>query len=241
MRVIPKTPRQMIEFFRRHVPVWELDPAGVGLTPQAILELRQLLDLAEVRLAEADQARSGAKSATQSLYGVAATLLTKGSNAVAVIKAAARGNTDVYSTAQLPVPSKPRREGDAPAQPANLAASIDSSGNVTLTWEGRGPTGTANGPGARGGAGLVFQVYRHAPGEGGYRLIGVTNKLTFVDAAPTLLGPSVYVVEARRGNQISPRSSTICVDLGIPRPVPLTGNTTFTLGPIAPDFRERAA
>lgn len=214
MRVLPRTPIEQILFFETHLPAWKADPQAVGLTDQQVQELSDLADAARAAFNRAASLRSEAHAATGALHGAARALMAKGSTAVLGIKAAARTDAEVYNLAIIP---PPRRGGvtPAPAVPRNLSATISANGSLRLTWEGAGPTGTSRGPGARGGAGLLYLVYRKAPGEADPTLITATNRLSCTDPRPPLIrgAETLYTVQARRGERASIVSAPAVVHL----------------------------
>lgn len=233
MRVIPKTPRQQVAFFRLHLPRWAASPEAFGLTPAMIAQIEALLVEAEAAMDAANKARIAARSLTQGMEDAAARLCKAGSAVVATIKLTARDNPVLLAAAQIDPPDSPS-EAPAPQAPINPVVMLDQFCSVRLEWETRGPTGTERGDGARGG-GTHFVIYRQGPGEPTRRIVGVTTHRFFVDERPPLVpGATInYFVKARRAGKESASSTHTFVQL----PAVITTNIPAA----APQVGRRAA
>ncbi|HYE62398.1 MAG TPA: hypothetical protein VD997_10405 [Phycisphaerales bacterium] len=218
MRILPRTIPEQIQFFETRLPDWSLDPAGLGLSSETVAQLEELTAQARAAYQAAELVRAQAKAATLALHTAMAQLLKPGAAAITTIKAKAVTMNDptINSRARIDAPKDPSPV-PAPHAPTTPTASIDGTGSVRLAWRGTGPTGTNNGPGARGGAGTTFIIYRQDPGAAGPRIVGMTSELHYTDeTAPLVPGaPVLYTLQAMRAGKASPMTMPIAIDLPV--------------------------
>ena len=109
MPTLPDSREARITFFEIHLPVWEADPAAIGLDAALVAQLAQETAEARAALEAASAARQASKSATQYLYDRSDRMSRTGGAAIDTIRAFAKasGDVEVYSLAQIPAPAAP--------------------------------------------------------------------------------------------------------------------------------------
>lgn len=210
MNVVPKNPADQIEFYAVHVPVWSEDPDAVGLSSAITEDLEAKLAAAKAAHRAALESRLAAEAATLVYRETVRALHTKGSAAIATIKAFADVHDDpaVHAKAQIPVPSTSRAERPAPGAPSISSITVDSVGMLNLEWN------AAPGDPVGASSGIYFEVFRTRGGLGekSATLVGTTAGLRLSDPD---IGPGVntYTVRARRGARLGRMSLAISITL----------------------------
>jgi hypothetical protein len=147
-----------------------------------------------------------------------------GRDYLATIKAYAEttNNPNVLVLAEVPAPAPPTPV-PAPATPENLVASVDASGQLTLTWEA---------PRSGASSGIVFIITKQlggtaGPSPTGWSIVGLTFDKAFTDEEFVGCGGNVsYRVQARRGDDVSGFAGPLLITMGAPGGEGLTLNTT---------------
>jgi len=196
MRLIPKSIDGQIEFLDTHLPRWEQDPAGVGLSVPEVEQLRAMLDEAVASKREADELRNLAKGATIILRDRMRRMNTGLAAAVKTIRAAAATDPSVYSNAVIAPPASGSK-APPPGKPTRFTATLAQVGWLTLTWECKNPAGTQ---------GTMYEVSRRvALGE--FEHLGVVGVKEFVDTTLSREGAArgvEYEVRAIRSTRVGP-------------------------------------
>lgn len=171
--IVPNNPGKKILFFRTHVPVWAVDPPGIGTTAARVAAVQQKVEAAQAaRLARA-QAVSAARSATLGLKMAMAELAEVGAQVIGEVKArAAVEGSEIYTRASIRPPASPSPIGK-PGKPSSLSVELMSIGSLRLAWKCRHP---------RGAKGTMYQVWRRLDSSGEYTFLGASGKKKFMDA-----------------------------------------------------------
>src|SRR5688500_13401041 len=181
MPIVPETRVGKIDFYNVHVPVWAQDPASIGLTGDAVDQLRQLVDEAQAAFVQHLAAEQAALAATQRFHGAVRRMHAGGGGVVGgatllqIIKAYAQttGDDGVYTRASIPAPTKPGRPGSAPApgRPYRFTVKLHQIGEIELTWKCDNPDGTA---------GTIYQV-RRAVDDGRLAVLAMVGEKRLLD------------------------------------------------------------
>lgn len=210
MSTIPRTQSDLIGFFETHVAVWSNDPAGIGLTAEALTALNGATVAARAALTTATASRAVAKADTTALHGALSELKSIGGPAINAIRAFAEGSDDpaaVYALAQIP-PRDPPSPAPPPAIPTDASASVLGDGTIRLKWKAPQPV-----PGAE----VYTQIKRRLNGTGEFITLGDTGAKTFVDnTVPAGTHKVEYMFIAKRSDQSSDPTQPISLLLGVP-------------------------
>src|SRR4051812_18846975 len=114
MPIVPETRVGKIEYYQTHLPIWAQDPASIGLTPEAVAQVQQLVDEARAAMREHAAAQLAAQSATARFHIAVRRMHAGGDGVVGgaallqAIKSYAQttGDDAVYSRASVPRPTK---------------------------------------------------------------------------------------------------------------------------------------
>lgn len=192
MPIVPDTISGKIQFFEEHLPVWTADPTTIGLTPAQVTQLASLTTAARTAFDAAQTVRMNSRTATQTQNRAVADMADFGSDLIKTIRAFAQtsGDESVYELAAIPAPAPPT-PAPPPTTPAGVAAVIDASGNVVITWESEN---------AAPHTGAYFTVRRKLESQAGYEEIGASGSRRFIDASiPHGTVSARYQVRAHRG------------------------------------------
>lgn len=207
MPTLPDSREARITFFEVHLPVWEADPAAIGLDASLVAQLAQETADARAALEGARAARQASKAATQYLYDRSDRMSRTGGAAIDTIRAFAKasGDPEVYTLAQIPAPAAPT-PAPAPEAPTDITISLYTTGELRLMWKVTQP--------ARG-AEVYTTIARQLDGAGPFIEIASTGEKVYIDAAVPAGTRSVsYVLRARRGAQASRPSAVVTQHLG---------------------------
>ena len=203
---VPDKTEQQIIWFENHLPIWAASPTTYGITTAIANELKNVTGAARAAYNAARDARQAAKSATVTQKTAVASMNGTGRDAVNTIKAfiEASGNPALWGQAGLEPPS-PRGTAPAPVAPREIRAELDSEGNVNLFWKVSQP---------RGVSGVVYTIRRSIDG-GPFVIADSVGGKTFTDSDVASGTTSVsYTVQAKRGSQVSPLSSSLTIRFG---------------------------
>jgi hypothetical protein len=207
---IPDPRQAQIVWFETHLPRWIDDPEKFGLDAQQVGELKDIVHQTRTAWDTARAARQAAKDATVNQQQMLKLLGQRGREAVNVIKATIelRGDASLWGHAGLQPPD-PRGTSGTPNAPFELAAHIDSIGNITLTWKARHPKGVAS---------CVYLVYRSI-GSGPDEFVGTAEGKRFEDrSVPTGVKMISYTITAQRGRKRSEPSPRYVLSFGSREP-----------------------
>jgi len=200
MTIVPETRIGKIQFYEVHVPRWAEDPASVGVTPEAVATLADLVAEAREAYNAHYQAQQAARAATATFHQKVRRMhssLGGGANLLQLIKtfAATTGDQGVYARAWISAPSSPGRPGSAPAPgtPFGFDVQLHQYGGLKLTWKCDNPDGTA---------GTIYQVRRQLNGEGNFTFIATVGAKSFLDETlPAGTRTCTYEVTAVRSTR----------------------------------------
>lgn len=204
---IPPQPKiDQIVWFENHILLWEASPSSFGLTALQLNALQIATENARVAYDAAQNAKLSARTAVIAQDQQVRTMLGLGRDAVNVIKATIEqsNNPVLWGQAGL-MPPDPAGTAPAPTAPFALAAALDSTGSLTITWKARQP---------RGVTGVVYFLRRSIDG-GPFTLVDTVGEKTYTDSG--VLSGTVtveYIIQARRGTQQSPPSEALNIRFG---------------------------
>jgi hypothetical protein len=141
---IPRSPVVApIEYLEDRLPLWEADPAVVGLSPEQVTAASILVQAARDAYSAQQAAELAASNALTSRDDAIAAMRTFCANLIAAIRAFARAENDpsVYAAAGLLPPADPTPSPD-PVAPTDLAATLVTQGAINVSWEGTLALGT---------------------------------------------------------------------------------------------------
>ena len=206
---VPQEARALYTFANTHAQEWVDSAAVLGLSPaQAAEVLAKVPELKEA-IAAADLARQAAMNATQQMNAVARELFDAAAGAVRTIRAHAQAtdNGTIYAIAGIEPPKVRSRQAAPPSAPTALDATINSMGEVILTWKTRQPRGVSN---------VTFAVHRLLNNDPATtKILDIASGRTFTDTAVPQGTRSVhYRLVPRRGSQEGPASADFTLRLG---------------------------
>lgn len=204
---LPSGNQESLIWLEGHIVGWNANYASIGLSSAQVIDLAT--DIANTRqsFTTVTESRQTAKSDTLDWNLKATDLHKKAAEMITTIKgfAATSGNAGaVYVAADLS-PKDPPQPAGAPAQPTNLAATLIPGGDVELTWDGTGPTGT------------MYGVYRKLDGEVNFIFVGNSNAKdkAFTDTTlPVGTTLATYQIKAVRSGDESVPSGPLPVQFG---------------------------
>ncbi len=208
---LPTTILERIEFFEQRIADWTANAGDIGLTPQQANDLAGRLVLARSAYNAAQASRQQAKNDTQTQTQAMRELSRYGADLIAVIRAFADLQPDpiaVYTEADLQPPASRGAPLPPPAAATDVAATLQQSGAVRVSWKGTIANGT------------FYDVYRRiespAGAEPGFVLIGSSAARGFTDAAvPAGTVQASYYTIARRDELSSPQSQQAVIRFGV--------------------------
>ena len=203
---VPDKKEQQIIWFENHWPLWQTTPEKYGLTAAQVTAIKNATNAARTAFTTAKAARQTAKNATTSQDEAVGSMNRVGRDGVNIIKAFIEnsGDTSLWGAAGIEPPS-PRGRAANPNAPTDLKAQIDSEGNLTVSWKASQPRGVDK---------VVYLVRRSIDG-GEFALLDTVGEKSFTDETVSSGTRTVaYTVQAKRGNQRSPLSSSLTVRFG---------------------------
>lgn len=207
MSTLPDKREELITWCQAHAPVWEGNPASIGLTVAQANAFIDLTEEAQTALLNQEKAKQAALSATNSAQETIGDLRSMAGEFLRTIRAfaATTNNPQVFINAQIPPTAAPSPVGP-PGTPDNFKIALDSQGAITLRWK-------CQNPGAASGTSYI--VRRRFGSSGEFLFVGVANKKTFTDSTISGNVSQVqYTVQAVRSDQSGPLSQTVVVRFG---------------------------
>lgn len=222
MKLLPSGRLDLLNFVTAHLPVWQAEPAAVGLSDAQVAAMATLLADADAAFAHAKAVREEAQAATLISNTRLAALRDSTAAALASVKSFAgnqritggAGAEDaVYAGAQIALPLSPAPL-PAPGEVRSITLNVDGTGRPTITWRAPHPRNARER--AASSSGLIYEIHRKRPGESAFSSVTGTSQRTFTDA-PLPAGMTLYMVRARRGRRGSegPWSIALSVEAGI--------------------------
>lgn len=218
MSVLPREDLALINFVNQHAEIWNLDPEGVGLTTQAVTNLKGFGQTALGSYQAAQAARDASKSATVTMRNDVSVMRDYAADLIRTIKAYAENQNNpsaVYAQAQIPPPAAPA-PAPLPGRPENFAVVLNADGSVTISWDAIN---------ASASGGVYFAVSRKLPGQSAFTQIGGAAGITtenrrafFTDASIPVSAAAQgaqYIVQGFRGTRGGPTSDAVVVQFGV--------------------------
>lgn len=203
MAVLPESRAALVAWFEARLPVWALDPTGIGLTAVQVSDMAALVAAARSALTAQTNAINAKLAATSTMHVQTDAVRSFGGDLVKVIKnyADLTNNPLVYDEAQVPPPAPPTPAGPPP-QPTELVASVLLPFGIGLTWKGSVAQSA------------YFGIYRQLPGESGFSLIDTSKTKSYQDTTvPAGTARADYYIAALR-DDYQVNSSTLTVQFG---------------------------
>lgn len=207
MSNVPPQPKiDQIVWFENHIEQWAATPTAFGATAAQVTAVSAAIDSARKSYDAAQEAKQAAKNATVAQDEDVRTMLAKGRDLVNIMKSFIENSTNPALWAQAGLePDAPRGTAPAPTAPYSLNASLDSVGNVIVSWKTSQP---------RGVSGVIYSVQRSIDG-GAFVLLDSVGEKQFIDeTVPTSATTVSYNVKAKRGSQSSGWSSALAIRFG---------------------------
>lgn len=215
----------MLTFASTHAQQWQERFAEIGLTQEQAAQIAEQVPQLRDAIRDANLARQAAISATMNMNFVARSLFEAAAGAVRTIRAHAEwtGDGTIYASAGIEPPKVRSRQAAPPSTPTALAATINSMGEVILTWKTKQPRGVSN---------VTFEIHRAFNDDlSTMKIIDTTAGREFIDSTIPRGTHSVhYILVPKRGSQEGPASNLFSLMLGsvVPRMTVLSQQHTTT-------------
>ncbi|QQS10344.1 MAG: fibronectin type III domain-containing protein [Phycisphaerales bacterium] len=204
---LPEKIDEFLAWADNHQGLWTSSPENIGLTAAEALEFKTMANDLQTLRSAAIAAREASRGATLDQNEGLRDTRRKAGELVNTIKAFAErtGNSEVYALAGVS-PDAPRGQAPDPTPPFDFVATIDSFGDLTLSWKSRQPAGVS---------GTTFQVSRQMNGTGAWEILDTVGLREFVDETiPQGTNSVAYIVRAKRSNRQSVPSAAYHVLFG---------------------------
>lgn len=198
MPTIPKARTEQLEWIAFRLELWIANAEALGLDEGELAALQEALDQAVDDDEEARQALSAARTAFQRSAVSLASVRSRASMVVQLIRARATAleESALYALAGLEPPRKVGQGGSTkgpPGMPVEIRSTIDNLGRINLSW---------NATDAAPSRGAIFQICRKLDGESIYSTISAVQGRKFTDAdIPPGTRSASYIIRGYRGNQ----------------------------------------
>lgn len=207
MANMPQAPiAALVTWMNDHAELWEnVGPTTIGLTAARVAGLKALLETVTKDRAAATQARLASKNATSQQNDSIRAARDEAAEMIQVIKGfiESSGNINLWNTAGLSPNAQPGTV-PPPNAPENIVATLDVTGNLTLSWKASQPA-----------PGTVYRIHRAFNGSTNYTFLDAVGEKNFIDSTIPLGTQQVsYQINARRGGQNSAASGTLTVQFG---------------------------
>jgi hypothetical protein len=209
MAIVPTRTQDLVNWFNDHADVWQAQPTSIGLTAAQATAFVNASILLSSKFAAQRAAETASKNATVELADTKRDARRLASDLIKVIKGYAAGQdnpNDVYTRADLPVPSQPAPL-PPPGRPYEVTVGIDpTTGAIQLRWKVVNPAGAA---------GTTYIVRRRISPTGEFVFAGVTGTKEFIDTTFVAGPDSVqYTIQGQRSTQAGPVSDIITINFG---------------------------
>ncbi len=207
MANMPASPvSALVTWMNDHAELWENAPAtAIGLTAARVAGLKALLETVDKDMSTASQARLASKNATFVQNQSIRAARDEAAEMIQVIKGfiESSGDTNLWGAAGL-TPNAAPGTVPPPNAPENIVATLDVTGNLTLSWKASQPA-----------PGTVYRIHRAFNGSTNYTFLDAVGEKNFIDSTIPLGTQQVsYQINARRGGQNSAASGTLTVQFG---------------------------
>ena len=204
---LPTTILGKIEFFEQRIADWTANAAAIGLDAQQVNDLAGRLAAARAAYNAAQASRQQAKNDTATQKQAVGDLASYGADLIAVIRAFADLQPDpvaVYDEADLDQPAQRGTPLPPPVAATDVAATLQQSGAVRVSWKGTVANGT------------FYDVYRRLEGQSGFTQIGSSATRSYTDmTVPAGTVQASYYTIARRDQLVSPESQQAIIRFGM--------------------------
>jgi hypothetical protein len=192
MPLLPEQYAARIAFFQNRISTWTSQATNIGTTTAAVTALSTAVTAATAALAQQQTKRDAAKTATQNLKQLLATMDNLGMTIVEQVRTKARSAGDgVYTIADLPAPATPQAKGD-PGTPFDFKFELQPDGTLVMKWKCNNPVGTS---------GTIYQVSRRIGPTGPFEYLGGSGKREFIDLEiPAGATSMTYKIQAIRAS-----------------------------------------
>ncbi|MEL6497911.1 MAG: hypothetical protein AAGJ54_01795 [Planctomycetota bacterium] len=205
--MIPNSVLGSIEFFEQRLTDWAANAEAIGLTPQQVNDLIASTTASRQAYNAAQQIRQQSRNATQTQRLAVREMNRLGSDLIAAIRSFADLQTDpnaVFVAAEINPPTPAGTPLPPPVPATDVAANLQQSGAVRVSWKGT----TANG--------TFYDVYRQLAGQPGFTLIGSSATRSFEDTTvPAGTTQVSYYTVARRDSFTSAESQQAVLRFGM--------------------------
>ena len=203
-----------IEYLEDRIPLWQADPAAVGLSVEQVAAAALVTQNARDAYTSQQAALLAANNALTDRDQAIATMRTFVSGLIAAIRAYARSQNDpgVYAAAGLEPPAGPTPSPD-PEMPTDLAAELGTQGAIDVSWEGSLALGT------------FYEVQRTLDNAATWTTVdSVATRSVLDDGVPAGTPAAGYRVRAKRPSagvgkagtdtRVSAWTQTVMISLG---------------------------
>lgn len=203
MAVLPQSRPELVAWFEARLPVWAVNPTGIGLTAAQVSDMAGLVAAARTALTDQTNATNVKLAATGTMHVQTDAVRSFGGDLIKVIKnyADLTSNPLVYDQAQVPPPSPPTPAGPPP-QPTELSAGVLLPFGIGLRWKGSVSQSA------------YFGIYRQLPGESSFSLIDTSKTKSYEDTTvPAGTARADYYIAALR-DEYQVNSAALTVQFG---------------------------
>lgn len=208
MSVLPRSKKEIIEWFEARIADFGDHALEVGLTTQQAADLAVAVSVARQALDDNELKYVAARSSTTAYHEAVDVLEDLGAQYIKIVRAFAftqQNPRTVLSLVGIPVPATPSEQG-APPIAELVRAVLTGSGSIQVTW--KAPSGGF-------GSGAFFIVERKLSESTPWERIGTTAGRRFVDDnVPTGFGSISYRLISARGTNYSFASDPTVVFAG---------------------------
>lgn len=210
------TNAELLAWLEARRNLWEVNHAALGMSEAQYNEFAQLLQEAKDAARAAYHARSAAIYATQQQTFTLEAVRERAGSLISLVKGKINmvGDATLWQLAGLQPPSR-RGTAPAPAAPHSVRAHLDNVGSMVVQWKARQPRGTN---------GAIYAVSRALDGAHTETLLDVVGGKKFIDDAIPFGTRTVrYLIRTRRLSRESDTAAQVCVQLGRPVGVGMSG------------------
>ena len=204
---LPANNSSALTWLEARIASWVAGPGAIGLTSAQVTDLATDIINARSSFTSVQTLRGDARDGTVDFNAKAKTMKQNASLLIADVKAfanAAPVPEQIYTAASI-LPNDPPSPSAAPEQASILNATLGGDGSVTISFTGRGPTGT------------VWEVSRQLENETSFSHVGHADSITksFTDSTvPGTVSSATYRVQGIRGSLSGPFSFSFNVQFG---------------------------
>lgn len=203
---IPNGRVQSLQWLEGIISQWGDNQALIGLTSAQVISIGTEIANTRQAFSSVETVRADSKAKTGNFYALSDDLSQTAASYISIIKGTAMSSETpaaVYLAAGI-TPKDPPSPLAPPEQPVIESLTLNSLGDITLTWTGRGPVGT------------VYIVSRKLNTEPTWTIVGQTgglDKVLIDSAVPDGTASASYNVTAVRGSDESAASVQSTIDL----------------------------